>query len=366
MKKIITIGLVLLMATGLLTACSSSKKAEEATTETKAETITVDYGKGLNDDGTLSDVNPSDYVKVCDYSAVELAKDDVSVDDSEVEEQINSFMENYQTTSQVTDREIKEGDIVNIDCVGTVDGEEFEGGNSNGQGYDLTIGSDTFIEGFEDQLIGHKPGETVEVKVTFPEDYTSEELAGKDAIFKTTIHYISETVDQELNDAFVKENLQDTYGYTSVKDMKKQIKTALQDNKKTDAVWNYLLEKSEFQEIPENLISDRVDILIDALESNLSSQGYSLNDYLSVYGYEDEEALRESYRESCENTVKVFLVADIIAQEKGLSVTEGAKKDYFQSEDYSAYTSYYSDAYVNRVVLDDMIVKMILESAKIK
>lgn len=366
MKKFITIGLSLILAAGALTGCSTSKKADEATTEAKTETISVDYGKGLNDDGTLADVTASDYVKVCDYSAIELAKTDVTVEDSEVEEQINSFMENYQTTNQVTDREVKDGDVVNIDYVGTVNGEEFDGGNSNGQGYDLTIGSNTFIEGFEDQLIGHKPGETVEVNVTFPEDYTTEELAGKDAVFKTTIHYISETVDQELTDEFVKENLQDSYGYTSVKDMKKQIKTVLKNNKETDAVWNYLLEKSEFQEIPENLIADRVDIIINALESNLSSQGYSLDDYLSVYGYENEDALRESYKDSCENTVKVFLVADVIAQEKGLSVTEEAKKDYFQSEDYDSYTSYYSDAYVNRVVLDDMIVKMIMETAKIK
>lgn len=366
MKKLITIGLALVMATGVLTGCSTSKKAEEATTEEVTETVTVDYGKGLNEDGTLADITASDYVKVCDYSAVELAKADVTVEDSAVEEQINSLMENYQTTNQVTDREVKEGDVVNIDYVGTVDGEEFDGGNSNGQGYDLTIGSNTFIEGFEDQLIGHKPNETVEVKVTFPDNYTTEELAGKDAVFKTTIHYISETVEPELNDEFVKENLQDMYGYTSVKDMKKQIKTALEDNKKTDAVWNYLLEKSKFQEIPEKLITDRVDILIDALESNLSSQGYSLENYLSVYGYEDEAALRESYKESCENTVKVFLIADVIAQEQGLSVTDDAKKDYFQSDDYSSYISYYSDAYVNRVVLNNMIVKMILETAKIK
>lgn len=366
MRKFITIGLALVLTTGVLTGCSSSKKADEATTESKAETITVDYGKGLNEDGTLADVIASDYVKVCDYSAVEIAKTDVSVSDDEVQQQIDSLMENYKTTKQVTDRQVKDGDVVNIDYVGTVDGEEFEGGNSNGQGYDLTIGSNTFIDGFEDQLIDHKPGETVEVKVTFPEDYNSEELAGKDAVFKTTIHYISETEEPELTDDFVKENLQEVYGYTSVSDLKKQIKKALKDNKETDAVWNYLVEKSEFQEIPEQLIEDRVDILIDSLESNLSAQGYSLKEYMSVYGYEDESALRETYRDSCENTVKVFLIADVIAKEEGLSVTEEAKKEYFQSDDYSTYTSTYSDAYVNRVVLDDMIVKMILESAKIK
>ncbi|MDD7114538.1 MAG: trigger factor [Lachnospiraceae bacterium] len=366
MKKFITMGLALVLATGVLTGCSTSQKADEVTTESKTETITVDYGQGLNADGTLADIDAADYVKVCDYSAVELASADVSVSDDEVQEQIDSFMENYKTTKQVTDREVKDGDVVNIDYVGTVNGEEFEGGNSDGQGYDLTIGSDTFIDGFEDQLIGHTPGETVEVNVTFPDDYTSEDLAGKDAVFKTTIHYISETEDQKLTDDFVKENLQDTYGYTSVKDMKKQIKKALKDNKETDAVWNYLVDKSEFQEIPDTLIEDRVDILVNALASNLSAQGYSLEEYLSVYGYEDEAALRESYHDSCENTVKVFLLADVIAGEKGLSVTEEAKKEYFQSEDYSSYTSFYSDAYVNRVVLDDMVVKMILETAKIK
>ena len=204
MKKFATIALAVVLSMGILTGCGSSKKAAEATTEVKEET--VDYGQGLNEDGTLEGVKATDYVTVCDYSALKIPKKEVKVSDSDVQTEIDTILSSY---NQVTDRKVKKGDTVNIDYKGMVDGKEFDGGTASGAS--LKIGSGTFIDGFEDQLIGKMPGETVQVKVTFPKDYQGKEVAGKDAVFETTINYIDET--PKLTDKFVKEKLSDRYGY---------------------------------------------------------------------------------------------------------------------------------------------------------
>ena len=357
MKKFATIALAVVLSMSMLTGCGNSKKAAEATTEVKEET--VDYGKGLNEDGTLEGVKATDYVTVCDYAALKIPKKDVEVSDSDVQSQIDSIMANYK--KQVTDRKIKKGDVVNIDYKGTIDGKEFDGGSDTG--YSLTIGSGTFIDGFEDQLIGKTPGETVQVKATFPKDYTNADVAGKDAVFETKINYIEE--EQKLTDKFVKENLSDS-GYTSVRDMKKKIKDTIYNTNKSDYIWNHMIEKSTFKEIPDQLINDRVDVLVDGLKLQLKSSNYSLKDYLSAYGIEDEEALRDQYKSSCESTVKVFLIADAIAADKKISVTDDDIKEYFNGEDTSKYEKEYSKPYINRVVLNDLVLKEIEKTTTVK
>lgn len=357
MKKFATIALAVVLSMSMLTGCGNSKKAAEATTEVKEDT--VDYAKGLNEDGTLENVKPTDYVTVCDYSSLKIPKKDVEVSDSDVQSQIDSILSNY---NQVTDRKVKKGDTVNIDYKGTVDGKEFEGGTASAQS--LEIGSGTFIDGFEDQLIDKMPGETVQVKVTFPKDYQSEEVAGKDAVFETKINYIEET--PKLTDKFVKENLSDQYGYTTVKEMKKDIKDELFKTNKADYIWNHMIEKSKFNEIPDELINNRIDVLVDGLKSQLKASNYTLKDYLSAYGIEDETALRDQYKSTCESTVKVFLIADAIAADKKISVTDEDVKNYFDGEDTAQYEKQYSRAYINRVVLNDLVLQEIEKNVAVK
>ena len=313
MKKFATIALAVVLSMGILTGCGSSKKAAEATTEVKEET--VDYGQGLNEDGTLEGVKATDYVTVCDYSALKIPKKEVKVSDSDVQTEIDTILSSY---NQVTDRKVKKGDTVNIDYKGMVDGKEFDGGTASGAS--LKIGSGTFIDGFEDQLIGKMPGETVQVKVTFPKDYQGKEVAGKDAVFETTINYIDET--PKLTDKFVKEKLSDRYGYTTVKEMKKTIRDEIFKTNKTDYIWNHMIEKSKFKEIPDELINDRVDVLVNGLKAQLKASNYTLKDYLSAYGIEDETTLRDQYKSSCESTVKVFLIADAIAADYDVKLYE--------------------------------------------
>ena len=354
MKKFATIALAVVLSMGILTGCGSSKKAAEATNEE-----TVDYGQGLNEDGTLEGVKATDYVTVCDYSALKIPKKEVKVSDSDVQTEIDTILSSY---NQVTDRKVKKGDTVNIDYKGMVDGKEFDGGTASGAS--LKIGSGTFIDGFEDQLIGKMPGETVQVKVTFPKDYQGKEVAGKDAVFETTINYIDET--PKLTDKFVKEKLSDRYGYTTVKEMKKTIRDEIFKTNKTDYIWNHMIEKSKFKEIPDELINDRVDVLVNGLKAQLKASNYTLKDYLSAYGIEDETTLRDQYKSSCESTVKVFLIADAIAADKKISVTDEDVKAYFNGEDTAQYEKQYSKAYINRIVLNNLVIQEIEKNVTVK
>ena len=180
----------------------------------------------------------------------------------------------------------------------------------------------------------------------------------------TLINYIEE--EQKLTDQFVKENLADSYGVTSAKELKKKIKDEIYKSNKTDYIWNHMIEKSTFKEIPDQLINDRIDVLVDGLKAELKSSNYSLKDYLSAYGIEDEDALREQYKSSCESTVKVFLVADAIAAEKKIAVTDDDIKEYFNGEDTAKYEKLYSKPYLNRVVLNDLVLKEIEKTATVK
>ena len=148
--------------------------------------------------------------------------------------------------------------------------------------------------------------------------------------------------------------------------MKKAIKDELYTSKKGDYIWNYMIEKSKFNEIPDDLINDRIDVLVDGLKSQLKSSDYSLKDYLSAYGIEDEAALRDQYKSSCESTVKVFLIADVIAAEKKIAVTDDDIKEYFNTDSTAQYEKQYGKAYINRIVLNNLVLKAIEKTATIK
>lgn len=371
-KKVLAASLALALAAAMIGGCGNSRDNDTApeatTTESQAQTTaTVDYSQGLNEDGTLAG-NDGNYVTLCDYSAIEIPESEITVEDSEVDTEVDSLMANFQTENQIKDRAVKDGDVVNIDYVGTIDGKEFDGGSA--EGANLTIGSGSFIDDFEDQLMGHKPGEEVQVKVTFPDDYSSEDVAGKDAVFATTINYISETVTPDLTDDFVKENLQEAYGYTSVDDMRKKIRQNLENNNKYNYVWTYMMDNSTFEEIPKELVEPQLNVMIDGLEASLSLQGATLEDYLTSSGYEDEEELRDAYYADCENMVKTYLIADKVAKEQNLQATDEEVTSYFKefynTDNYDSYVDYYTRPYINRTVLNNMVTENLADMAQVK
>ena len=365
MKKLVLMVMAGVMGAALLAGCGSSKKDEtaaEATTESVPEQITVDYSTGLNEDGTLANVNAADYVTVCQYTNLEIPRDQVEVTKDEVQEQIDSLLSSHTTENEITDRKIKDGDLVNIDYEGTIDGTAFDGGTAQGQR--LTIGSGTFIDNFEEQLVGKKPGEEVDVTVTFPEDYAQADLAGKEAVFKVKINSIIETVTPELTDEFVKENYEASQGVATVKELKKKIKTQLQDSKYTNYLWNYLLENSTFKEIPADVVNPFVDVYIDSMKSQLAMYGYNFEDYLKSQNIDGEDALKEKYYSTAEESVKVYLIADVISKEQDLKATDEDIKTMLQVDNIDEYVEQYTKAYLNRYALNELVIKKIRETSR--
>ena len=200
-NKAIAIGIVVVIAA--LIGAAYGRRWYIEKNKTVAST---DYSAMLNDDGTIKDVNAADYVKTFDVNAVKIASADVEYTDEKMQEDINAQLSNHRTLNSDTALTVKDGDVVNIDYVGTIDGVEFDGGSA--QDYDLTIGSGSFIDNFEQQLIGTHPADQVTVNVTFPEEYANNPvLAGKAAAFAVTVNGIQEL--PEFNDEFVKTNLAD-------------------------------------------------------------------------------------------------------------------------------------------------------------
>ena len=251
-------------------------------------------------------------VKVSDYKGLICEKPSTSVNKDDVEAFLNREREKHSRINPVTDRAVKKGDLVNIDFEGFIDGTAFEGGK--GEKYDLEIGSKTFIDTFEDQIIGKNIGDEFDVSVTFPENYGKKELASKPAVFKVKINEINEKILPELNDEFV----QDTTEFETLKDYKKDIKSKLTaakkeeaDKKMKEAIIDALIEKVEVT-IPEAMIELEIDQKINEFRNGIGAQGLTLDSYLNYMG-QSLENMREAYRIICEKQVKSRLALEAVA-----------------------------------------------------
>ena len=357
-RKILRFASIVLAAAMLMTLAGCGDQ--------KTSSGTVDYSVGLNDDGTLKDINPADYVTIAEYKTIEIPQDEIAVSDEDLQEAVDNLLSQYPETVQVTDRAVADGDSVNIDYVGSVDGEEFEGGSTNGAGTTVTIGETQYIDDFLEQLIGHKPGETFDINVTFPDDYGQENLNGKDAVFKTTINYIEESNTPELTDAFVTENLQETYGYTSAADTKAKLTEELKSVNTENYIYDYMLEKSEFKELPKDVVEEQMDLRVQAIEQQMEYSGIAMEDYLKEYDFEDEDAFRESFREDCEELVKMYMICQIVYENENLEVTDDDLQEIFGTEDISEMVEYYGEGYTNRIGMNNVALDYLLENVTIK
>lgn len=260
-------------------------------------------------------------VKISDYKGLPCKKIDTTVSKEDVEAELNKEREKHARISSVKDRPVKNGDIVNINFEGFIDGTAFEGGK--GEKYDLEIGSKTFIDTFEDQIISKNIGDEFDVNVTFPSEYGKKELAGKPATFKVKINEIHEKILPDLTDEFI----QDTTEFESIKDYKKEIKSKLTSAKKEDAdkrikesILETLIEKAEM-DLPNAMIELEIDNKINEFRNELAYQGLSLDSYLKYMG-QSLENMREAYRIISEKQVKGRLVLEAIAELEKVKVSE--------------------------------------------
>lgn len=260
-------------------------------------------------------------VKIGEYKGLPLKKKASRVSEKEVNEAIEALRERNSRMVPVENRAVKDGDVVELDFEGFVDGVAFEGGK--GENYELTIGSGQFIPGFEDQIIGKEVETDFDVNVTFPKEYGAEDLAGKDAVFKCKVHAIKEKELPELDDEFVKDVSEfDTLDELKA-DEKAKIKKQKDDSNENDfenAVIDKLIEGLE-ADIPQVMIDSRVDENLRDFDSRLQMQGLDLKTYLQYTG-SDIEKLRESFKEQSERQVKIRLVLEKIVELEKIEVTE--------------------------------------------
>ncbi|MDE6404540.1 MAG: FKBP-type peptidyl-prolyl cis-trans isomerase [Lachnospiraceae bacterium] len=304
----------------------------------------TDYSAGLMDDGRIENADMSAMVTLADYKNISVPEDEVAATTEEVEDEINSVLESYRELSTDEQMEIADGDDINIDFVGTVDGVEFDGGNSGGAGYDLTIGSGSFVDDFEQQLIGHKPGEEVTVEVTFPDDY-NEELAGKDAVFAVTVNGIMVT--PELTDAFVAENLTDTEGVSTAAEYRAKVEAEFYQEHLQDYLTTYVLENSTVNTYPDKYVK--------AIKSITKH-----NDENAGMEMEDEIAYEKELTQRARETVKEAMVYQAVFEDAGLSFDADAYFTAQVEEMGEEYTGTYGAGYLAQSEIKQMATDYLL------
>lgn len=377
------IALILMVAAmSVATACGntetteteSSKTTEEAT-ETKETAETVEE---VVFDMVLSELDTDKYVELGEYKGLKISEESPNVTQEEEDNYIDYILESNKTKQEVTDRAAKEGDIVNIDYEGKKDGVAFDGGTA--QGTDLKLGSHTFIDGFEDGLIGAKAGDTKELNLTFPENYAKAELAGQDVVFTVKVNKIQEETLPELTDDFVKEY--SSGELTSVEEFRKKAHDTLveqaQDTYNTNVeadLTDAAMEKCKFlQDMPKELIDGYLNLQLNSLEKSAKAQNVKLEDAVSgIYGITLDE-FKDNLRENIQEMVKQYVMLQAIANKEGLTVDQEVVDHYTEEllktsgfSDIETYkeVSGVNDEVINEYAMAKTVLAFLKENAEI-
>ena len=268
-----------------------------------------------------ADVATKPEVKLGEYKGLEVDKVSTRVTQKEVDAKIQEEAEKNAREVVVTDRPVADGDEVILDFEGFVDGEAFEGGK--GENYPLTIGSGSFIPGFEEQLVGAEAEKEVEVKVTFPEDYYAEELKGKEAVFKCTVHEIKAKELPELDDEFASEVSE----FDTLDELKTDIKAKIKEQKvndgkraQEDAAVDAIIESAKM-DLPEAMVDTQARQMLDEFAQRMQQQGLTLDQYMQFTGMTADKMMDE-LRPQAEKRIKTRLVLEAIAKAENIEITD--------------------------------------------
>ena len=350
---------------------------DEAIKENKLEVVSrpeidiIQIGKGKDLIFTAI-VSTKPEVKLGKYKGISLEKTEYKVEEKDVEEELNKMAERNSRIVSVTDRATKKGDIAVIDFVGSVDGVEFEGGKA--ENHELELGSNTFIPGFEDQVIGMKIDEVKDVNVKFPEEYFSKDLAGKDAIFKVTLHEIKVKELPKIDDEFAK----DVSEFDTIKELKEDIKSKKEkqneENSKAELEEKAIRAVAEISEveIPNGMVEVELDNMAQDMDRRLSYQGFNLEQYLKMLGKTMADFRKES-EEPAKESIKLRLVLEAVckdakveapAKEVDEKIAELAQAYGRKEEELKKNEEFVRN--IEESVKSEKAIALILENAKIK
>ena len=326
------------------------------------------YSQGLTAEGRWEGVRALDYVTLPeDFAAIPLKKADIEPTEEDIQSLWDNLLESNRIQQPVTGRAAEEGDIANIDYSGTVDGVVFTGGTA--EGYDLTLGSGTFIPGFEDQIVGHNIGDSFDVTVTFPDDYgdsTDEAgntitLSGKEAVFRVTLNSLAVSVLPEATDAWVEENFGASNGLHTVAELDQYFHDNLYTSNLTNAVVDYLTENSQVSSIPDVVRNYQVCSQLSYYNSYASMFGYeTLDEFLSGFmGYDNADALLADTEQDVLNSCNQLLIFQAVAESLDLAPTDA------ELETYASYTESMGEGYVHLLALQDRVLATLRDGAAI-
>lgn len=353
-----------LMAVMMVSGCSA-KTDSGATTEAAATEAGSQGAGSENEEGPKpGELKSGDIVSLAEYKGVTYTPLSTEVTDQQIEERIQELLDAYPSIREV-DRAAQEGDIVNIDYVGSKDGVAFDGGTDSG--YDLPLGSGQFIDGFESGLIGAEAGQKVTLNLTFPESYPNEELAGQAVVFEVTVNSVQESVKAELTDAFISENTDsstvDEYRAALRKEMEEMAAANAEGQKRTD-VFLKVVDDSEVT-VSEEAVKAYYDDQHKIYEEQAEMFGLDLETMIGYYGmdlqdFEDE--LMETSRQGCKQNV----VVAAIAEAEGIEIDDQELADLaaaFGYEDTDSMTENVGMETVKSYILTEKVVALIAENA---
>lgn len=362
-----------LCMTAAVTGCSSDKDDTKQEDTNKKEDSSAAADLGLAKDTRIVSVSAgemSKYITMGDYKGIDVKLEVEEVTDDQIQSTIDNTLTSNAVESTDDQAEVKEGDIVNIDFVGKKDGEAFDGGT--GEDYDLTIGSGSFIEGFEEGLIGAKKGDMKELALTFPESYPSEDLAGQDVIFEVTVNYIKTL--PELTDEWVKENTE----YDTVDAYKEGVRAELESSNEsaaqstaTNTAWNQVLDAAEIKEFPQEDIDKAIAEYESSLQSYADQQAMTTDEFLEAQGMTKEDFDKQA-QEYAEYKVKQLLAAQAVMDAEELTLADDEIQTVidemvtnFGVDDISALTDQYGKDSVIESVALTRINEFVLDNANV-
>lgn len=361
---------------------TSQETAEETTEETGETGETEETGEASETEAAAQeteavperpDYNALDYVTLGEYTGLTVTVD-LTVSEEEVQQEIESSIRLSGELENVEDGVVEEGDTVNIDYEGKLDGEAFEGGTD--KGYDLEIGSNTFIDGFEEGLIGTAKGETVDLPLTFPENYFSEDLAGQDVVFTVTVNEIQRVPEltDELASTLSEGAYTDAASYQdSVRQELESQRAQQKDAMASQEILTQIAASSTIESYPQEMVDYSVESTMSYYESMAEAYGMEMEEFLTAYMGLTEEELREQAALAASQSMQTELYLKAIAEQEGIEVTEeefqsGAQEyaDQYGFESTDALMDYYGEGTVRISLLQDKVMDFLMENTTVE
>ncbi len=310
---IIALAAALFVTASSFTACTSEKPPSGTAGSS------YDFNAKLTDEGYFKGIKASDYVTLPEYKGVSVPSSVFTASDTDLQQQLDGIMEKYTTYEEIKDRAVNDGDTLNIDYVGKVNGVEFEGGSTGGAGTSVTIGVTQYIDNFLEQLIGHTPGETFDINVTFPDPYQNNpDLSGKPAVFTVTINYIQgAAIEAELSDEIAAD-----FGFANKDGLISDIKQWIISQQKVK-FFNDLITNVECKSIPKVITEYVKENDIAKYKSFAAENKMDIDSVMSTYvGYESLDKYIEAQADTYKKNATTYIITQAIAEAEGLKVND--------------------------------------------